>query len=166
MTTIDADARLAEMSARIDEMLAKPDDPRPDLMNMACELFMVAKWSRTELEKIRTERNEERSMFRESRDLWERQRIMHAKIPARPILYTDEVGGKQTLRDDLWAVTTAELNALRDAAIAERQDCCSEVHHKLMAKAIIKSAFCARESETWEEAANLAAKTITERKEL
>lgn len=33
-------------------------------------------------------------------------------LATRPILYTDTVGGKQTMRDDLWAVTTEELNAL------------------------------------------------------
>lgn len=30
------------------------------------------------------------------------------------ILYTDTVGGKQTLRDDLWAVSTEELNAIEE----------------------------------------------------
>lgn len=33
-------------------------------------------------------------------------------LATRPILYTDTVGGKQTLRDDLWAVSTEELNSL------------------------------------------------------
>lgn len=33
-------------------------------------------------------------------------------LATRPIFYTDSIGGKQTFRDDLWAVTTTELNAL------------------------------------------------------
>ena len=36
-------------------------------------------------------------------------RSPHAKTP---ILYTDEIGGKQCCRDDLWAIGTAELNEL------------------------------------------------------
>lgn len=38
--------------------------------------------------------------------------VCHSKLATRPILYTDTVGGKQTLRDDLWAVTTEELNEI------------------------------------------------------
>ena len=33
-------------------------------------------------------------------------------IPTQMILYTDTIDGKQTFRDDLWAVSTADLNAL------------------------------------------------------
>lgn len=33
-------------------------------------------------------------------------------LAIRPIFYTDSIGGKQVMRDDLWAVTTDELNGL------------------------------------------------------
>ena len=33
-------------------------------------------------------------------------------LAKRPIFYTDTVSDKQALRDDLWAVTTAELDAV------------------------------------------------------
>lgn len=36
----------------------------------------------------------------------------NSKLAIRPILYTDTVEGKQTHRDDLWAVSTSELNEL------------------------------------------------------
>lgn len=36
----------------------------------------------------------------------------------RPILYTDTVRGKEVHRDDLWAVTTEELNALHQSLTA------------------------------------------------
>ena len=34
----------------------------------------------------------------------------HSQYAKRPILYTDGVNGEQCCRDDLWAVSTAELN--------------------------------------------------------
>lgn len=37
---------------------------------------------------------------------------LEADIPCRPILYTDEIDGKMVGRDDLWAVSTQELNDL------------------------------------------------------
>lgn len=40
------------------------------------------------------------------------ERIMRAHVPARPILYTDTIDGEQCRRDDMWAVTTEELNRL------------------------------------------------------
>lgn len=33
-------------------------------------------------------------------------------LATRPIFYTDTIGDKQVLRDDLWAVTTEELNKI------------------------------------------------------
>jgi predicted RNA-binding Zn-ribbon protein involved in translation (DUF1610 family) len=42
-------------------------------------------------------------------------RVCISPLATRPVLYTDTVGGVQTCRDDLWAVTTAELNALKPA---------------------------------------------------
>lgn len=38
----------------------------------------------------------------------------NSKYATRPVLYTDTVGGEQTLRDDLWAVSTQELNDLEE----------------------------------------------------
>lgn len=37
---------------------------------------------------------------------------MRAKIPPRPLLYTDTIQGQQVCRDDMWAVTTDELNRM------------------------------------------------------
>ena len=39
--------------------------------------------------------------------------ICKHELATRPILYTDTIGGKQVLRDDMWAVTTEELNVFR-----------------------------------------------------
>lgn len=51
----------------------------------------------------------------------EPQRICISPLATRPVLYTDTVGGNQTCRDDLWAVTTEELNkAEQDAKDAAR----------------------------------------------
>lgn len=36
-------------------------------------------------------------------------------LATRPVLYTDTLEGRQTCRDDLWAVTTDELNDLHRA---------------------------------------------------
>lgn len=62
------------------------------------------------LAEVERERDEARATLRDARERDGRWRVMHYPIEARPILYTDEVGGRQTMRDDLWAVTTAELN--------------------------------------------------------
>lgn len=40
------------------------------------------------------------------------EKMMRAPVPARPILYTDTIYGEQCRRDDMWAVTTEELNQL------------------------------------------------------
>jgi len=42
-------------------------------------------------------------------------------LATRPILYTDTVGNEQVCRDDLWAVTTDELNALKSAEPSARE---------------------------------------------
>jgi len=40
------------------------------------------------------------------------QKVCIHPLATRPVLYTDTVGGNQACRDDLWAVTTDELNDL------------------------------------------------------
>jgi hypothetical protein len=35
-----------------------------------------------------------------------------SKLATRPLLWSDTLGGKQVYRDDLWAITTEELNKL------------------------------------------------------
>jgi hypothetical protein len=45
---------------------------------------------------------------------------LETDIPVLPVLYTDTIGGKQTMRDDLWAVTTKDLNA-QSAELARLQ---------------------------------------------
>ena len=40
----------------------------------------------------------------------------------RPIYYTDTINGKQTCRDDLWAITTEELRAIESRLATERSD--------------------------------------------
>ena len=49
-------------------------------------------------------------------------RTLELKLPVyRPLLYTDTLHGDQINRDDMWAVSTDELNALRDRlALAEK----------------------------------------------
>ena len=37
-----------------------------------------------------------------------------SSLATRPILYTDGLKGEQVCRDDLWAVTTEELNRVQD----------------------------------------------------
>lgn len=39
-------------------------------------------------------------------------------LATRPVFYTDSLAGKQVMRDDLWAVTTEELNT----NLAEREE--------------------------------------------
>lgn len=38
----------------------------------------------------------------------------NSKLATRPLLYTDTIKGEQVFRDDMWAVTTEELNQLED----------------------------------------------------
>lgn len=47
-----------------------------------------------------------------------------SEIATRPLLFSDTLSGAQVGRDDLWAVTTEELNALQavvDAALTLQQ---------------------------------------------
>ena len=45
-------------------------------------------------------------------------KTMNMKLPViRPLLYTDTIGGSQIGRDDMWVLTTEELNAI-DSRIA------------------------------------------------
>ncbi len=48
----------------------------------------------------------------------------NSPLATRPILYTDIVNGEQTCCDDLWAVTTEELNALETKV---REDIISKI---------------------------------------
>lgn len=55
-------------------------------------------------------------------DHLERKARCHSKYATRPIIYTDGVNGEQCCRDDLWAISTEELNRLscdRNAVIEE-----------------------------------------------
>ena len=40
--------------------------------------------------------------------------VCYSKYATRPILYTDTIKGVQVCRDDMWAVTTEELNNLQE----------------------------------------------------
>lgn len=43
----------------------------------------------------------------------EERKVMTFKLPViRPLLYTDTIGGNQVCRDDMWALTTEELNGI------------------------------------------------------
>uniref|UniRef100_A0A6M3LRX1 Uncharacterized protein n=1 Tax=viral metagenome TaxID=1070528 RepID=A0A6M3LRX1_9ZZZZ len=44
----------------------------------------------------------------------ENRGICYSEYATRPILYTDTINGTQVSRDDMWAVTTAELNKTRE----------------------------------------------------
>lgn len=41
-----------------------------------------------------------------------KEKVCHSKLSTRPLLYTDTIRGEQICRDDMWAVTTDELNEL------------------------------------------------------
>jgi hypothetical protein len=43
---------------------------------------------------------------------YERTRICHSPYAKRPILYTDTVNGEQCCVDNLWAISTEELNMM------------------------------------------------------
>jgi hypothetical protein len=51
-----------------------------------------------------------------------REKVCRHPLAKRPILYTDSIKGEQVCRDDLWAVTTEELNALTLSHGGERLD--------------------------------------------
>lgn len=58
------------------------------------------------------------SQLAEARERIEQLTTCRSAYAKRPILYTDTVNGEQSMRDDLWAVSTAELNELRDSLAA------------------------------------------------
>ena len=69
---------------------------------------------------------EERAMHKKAEDnLWarigelEEQMVLRYSGKPRPILYTDTINGQQVCVDNLWAVTTEELNRL---ALLEKVD--------------------------------------------
>lgn len=55
------------------------------------------------------------------------------KVKVQPVLYTDTVKGEQTLRDDLWAISTEQLNYLHsliDQAKAEQRETDARIAEK------------------------------------
>ena len=50
-----------------------------------------------------------------------RTKICESKLATRPLLYSDSLGGNQVLRDDLWAVSTEELNAVESEVVKLRE---------------------------------------------
>jgi hypothetical protein len=52
-------------------------------------------------------------------------------IPRR-ILYTDTVNNEQTCRDDLWAISTSEIEELRTILAATRKQILDEVEAKVI----------------------------------
>ena len=59
-------------------------------------------------------------MYLDRIEYLERKYRCHNEYAKRPILYTDGVDGEQCCRDDLWAVSTAELSAMTDQLTAAR----------------------------------------------
>ncbi|MCB4358477.1 hypothetical protein [Quatrionicoccus australiensis] len=59
-------------------------------------------------------------MYLDRIEYLERKYRCHNEYAKRPILYTDGVDGEQCCRDDLWAVSTAELSAMTDQLTATR----------------------------------------------
>lgn len=51
----------------------------------------------------------------------EKNTVCYSPLATRPILYTDTIKGEQTLRDDLWAVTTEELNEVEVLRVRREQ---------------------------------------------
>ena len=88
------------------------------------EDWTVVLAERDALEAKLAEAEDEAKTYRQLwRDLSERERewrTMHYRVKPRAILYTDSLGGEQVCRDDMWAVTTAELNEAQQAV--ERLD--------------------------------------------
>lgn len=60
------------------------------------------------------EENKERDEHRQGH-------VCNSPLARRPILYNDSVGGLEAHRDDLWAVTTKELNALEQETATAKQ---------------------------------------------
>jgi len=52
--------------------------------------------------------------------------VLVSTVPVRVLLYTDSIGGEQVLRDDMWAVTTADLNESHEATAALRAELAAE----------------------------------------
>lgn len=48
------------------------------------------------------------------------------RLETMPILYTDSIKGQQTCRDDLWAITTEDIKAVRDALSRSRGEALEE----------------------------------------
>ena len=65
-------------------------------------------------ERVR-ELEEELDGFRRAEEINEHRRTLRYTGPHRPILYTDTIEGEQTCVDNLWAITTEQLNKLVDA---------------------------------------------------
>lgn len=56
--------------------------------------------------------------------------VCYSKYATRPILYTDAIGGRQVCRDDMWAVTTEELNSLENSLTQDRVEMWEEMIKK------------------------------------
>jgi len=70
---------------------------------------------RRQLAAVQAERDEYLEELHRQHDrieYFERSRYCHSPQAKRPVLYTDTVGGEQCCVDNLWAVTTQELNEL------------------------------------------------------
>lgn len=65
-----------------------------------------------EIDRLRAEVERQQETIRLQHESIIRHQRMHAPIPPRALLYTDSIGGQQICRDDMWAVTTEELNRL------------------------------------------------------
>ena len=78
------------------------------------------------------------------------EKTCYSKHATRPILYTDTVDGKQTLRDDLWAVTTKELNEIHQALAEDRERVRGEIETFTVYYRSVYSQDCSR-NETEEE---------------
>lgn len=70
-------------------------------------------------------------------DEYEAPKVCVHPLATRPVLYTDTVGGNQTCRDDLWAVTTDELNALHWQAAATDQPSAGQVDERALFEAYL-----------------------------
>ena len=99
-----AEKRLRAECAALSRQLAAVTAERDRLLN---EREQADQWARRAQDRL---------------DCFERSRICHSPYAKRPILYTDTVDGEQCCVDNLWAVSTQELNEMkaeRDAAVAQ-----------------------------------------------
>lgn len=116
---VEIEKRNSEMTERVKELEIEREAARNEIqyLNGICDSEIGQKekmQSQLDAANKRNEQIQELSDLR-LRDLhkyWTERDKCHSKYTKRMILYSDSLGGVQVRRDDLWAVSTEELNIL------------------------------------------------------